>query len=53
MTLPADEGGAITDLWFVSGDSLDAIASCLGLGDVKHDAENYWEWVIGALPELG
>lgn len=41
----------ITDLWFVSGESLSAIASRLGLSDVTDDYENYWEWVIGTLPE--
>ncbi len=41
---------AITDLWFVSPLSLDAIATGIGLVDVDPDAENYWEWVIGTHP---
>jgi SAM-dependent methyltransferase/dienelactone hydrolase len=41
----------ITDLWFVSGDRLDELAAKLGLVEVHADIENYWEWVIGTLPE--
>jgi hypothetical protein len=41
----------ITDLWFVSGESLPAIASHMGLSDMIPDYEDYWEWVIGMLPE--
>ncbi len=40
----------ITDIWFVSGASLEAIGAGLGLCDVESDAENYWEWVIGTVP---
>lgn len=41
----------ITDIWFCTSDSLAQIAEWLGLSDVLHDYENYWEWCIGSIDE--
>src|SRR5262245_17969172 len=39
----------VTDIWFRSALPLDEIAARLGLSDITHDVEDYWEWVIGTL----
>src|SRR5262245_20460694 len=39
----------VTDIWFRSALPLDEIAARLGLNNITHDAEDYWEWVIGTL----
>ena len=39
----------ITDIWFRSPLKLHDIAARLGLDNVTEDAEDYWEWTIGAL----
>jgi hypothetical protein len=49
VIMPSD---LITDIWFRSGLSLPQIAEKLGLAEVDHDSENYWEWVIGNVRDV-
>ena len=35
------------DIWLRTRSTLDDVASVIGLTDTVHDAEDYWEWVIG------
>ncbi len=46
---PAMTNNQSTDIWFRAAMSLDEIAIAIGMSDQVHDAEDYWEWVIGEL----
>jgi hypothetical protein len=39
----------ITDIWFYTELPLTGLGEALGLSDIDHDGENYWEWIIGNL----
>lgn len=41
MTDPA------THIWFRTSAAIDEVAEAIGLTDATHDAEDYWEWIIG------
>ena len=39
----------ISDIWFRTELELETLGSKLGLQNISHDYENYWEWAIGHL----
>ena len=43
----------VTDIWFRSNLSLEALAEGLSLDDAEFDAENHWEWTRGSTLAAG